>query len=251
MFSDSQISRLCIPQAHEQFGRGFLCMWVCLFMIPSQSSRKSILNNLWKAWCWSWSSNTLATWCKELTHWKRPWCWKRLKAGGEGDDRGWDGWMASPTRWTWVWASSGSWWWTGKPGVLRFMGLKELDMTEPLNNNQPWSQKLECHWRFLPLLYLFLMFTLDPISDPFLTLLLSRLSAPFLPNLASCLDVLGVLLTAFSNSLTPTPLPAEGLSTSLDDTGLCASQHIHWWSVWDTLSVLALACSVQRMNSVL
>ena len=53
---------------------------------------------------------------------KRPWCWERLKAGGEGDDRRWDGWMASPTQWTWVWVSSGSWWWTGKPGVLQSMG---------------------------------------------------------------------------------------------------------------------------------
>ena len=51
-----------------------------------QSQRKSVLNILWKSWCWSWSSNTLATWCKELSHWKRPWCWERLKAGGEGDD---------------------------------------------------------------------------------------------------------------------------------------------------------------------
>ena len=58
----------------------------------------------------------------ELTHLKRPWCWERLKAGGEGDNRGWDGWMASPTPWTWVWVNSGSWWWTGRPGVLRFMG---------------------------------------------------------------------------------------------------------------------------------
>ena len=49
---------------------------------------QSWMNIHWKAWCWSWSSNTLATWCKELTHWKRPWCWERLKAGGEGDDRG-------------------------------------------------------------------------------------------------------------------------------------------------------------------
>ena len=64
----------------------------------------------------------LATWCEELTQWKRPWCWERLKAGGEGYDRGWDGWMASPTWWTRVWASSGSWWWTGRPGVLRSMG---------------------------------------------------------------------------------------------------------------------------------
>ena len=63
--------------------------------------------------------NTLATWCEELTHWKRPWCWERLKAGGEADNRGWHGWMASPTWWRWVWANSGSWWWTGKLGMLQ------------------------------------------------------------------------------------------------------------------------------------
>ena len=85
-------------------------------------NRKSVLNIHWKDWHWSWNANTLATWCKELTHWKRSWCWARLKAGGEGDDRGWDVWMASLTRWTWVWVSSGSWWWTGKPGVLQSMG---------------------------------------------------------------------------------------------------------------------------------
>ena len=66
----------------------------------SQSSRKSSLNIHWKDWCWSWSSNTLATWCKEPTHWKRPWCWQRLKAKGEGGNRGWDGWMASLTQCT-------------------------------------------------------------------------------------------------------------------------------------------------------
>ena len=60
-------------------------------------------------WRWSWSSNTLAPWCEELTHWKRPWCCERLKAGGEGDNSGWDGWMASLTWWTWVFESSGSW----------------------------------------------------------------------------------------------------------------------------------------------
>ena len=69
--------------------------------------------------------NTLATWCKELTHLKRPWCWERLKAGGEGDDRGWDS-VASLTQWTWVWVSSGSWWRTGRPGVLQFMGLQRV-----------------------------------------------------------------------------------------------------------------------------
>ena len=66
------------------------------------------------------------TWCEELTHWKRPWCWERLKAGGEGDNRGWDGWMASLTQWTWVWASSRSWWWTGKPGMMQSMGSQSL-----------------------------------------------------------------------------------------------------------------------------
>ena len=65
----------------------------------------------WKDWCWS--SDTLATWCKEPTRWKRPWCWERLRAGGEGDDRGWDGWMASLTQWTWVWTNSGRYWRTG------------------------------------------------------------------------------------------------------------------------------------------
>ena len=75
----------------------------------------------WHLWCWSWSSSTLAPSCEELTHWKRPWCWEGLGAGGEGDDRGWS-WMASLTRWTWVCMNSGSWWWTGRPGVLPSMG---------------------------------------------------------------------------------------------------------------------------------
>ena len=79
------------------------------------------------------NSSTLATSCKELTHWKRLWFWEALGAGGEGDDRGWDGWMASPTRWTWVWVNSRSWWWTGRPGVLWFMGLRRVGHTERLN----------------------------------------------------------------------------------------------------------------------
>ena len=66
-------------------------------------------------------SNTLATWWEELIHWERPWYWERLKAG-EGDDRGWDGWMASSTQWTLVWVNSRSWWWIGKPGVLQSIG---------------------------------------------------------------------------------------------------------------------------------
>ena len=88
----------------------------------SQSLSKSVLNIHWKDGCWSWNISTLATWCEELTPLKRPWFWERLKVGGEGNDRGWDGWMASLTQWTWVWASSGSWWWKGRPGVLRSRG---------------------------------------------------------------------------------------------------------------------------------
>ena len=89
----------------------------------------------------SWSSNTLAIWCEELTHLKRPWCWERLKAGGEGDDREWDGWMASPTGWTWVWASSGCWWWTGKTGVLQSMGSQRV--------GHDWVTELRQCLRFL------------------------------------------------------------------------------------------------------
>ena len=92
----------------------------------SPSKRRSVLGVHWKDWCWSWNSNTLATSCEELTPWKRPWCWEGLGAGGEGDDRGWDGWMASPTRWEWVWVNSGSLWWTGRHGVLRFMGSQRV-----------------------------------------------------------------------------------------------------------------------------
>ena len=95
--------------------------------------RRSALGFLWKDWCWSWNSITLATSFEELTHWKRLWCWEGLGAGEEGDDRGWDVWMASLTRWTWIWVNSGSWWWTGRPGVLDSWGRKESDTTERLN----------------------------------------------------------------------------------------------------------------------
>ena len=105
--------------------------------------KRSALGFLWREWCWSWNSSTLATSCEELTHWKRLWCWEGLGAGGERDDKGWDGWMASLTQWTWVWVNSRSWWWTGRPGVLRFMGswrvghdwVTELNWTECLIRN--------------------------------------------------------------------------------------------------------------------
>ena len=110
-------------------------LWRKLLRVPwtarrSNQSILTVLNIHLKDWCWSWNSNTLATWCAELTHLKRPWCWERVKAGGEGDDREWDGRMASPTQWTWVWVNSGSWWWTGRPGVLQSM----------------WSQRVGHDW---------------------------------------------------------------------------------------------------------
>ena len=107
-----------------------LWCWRRLLRVPwtakrfNQSILKEISPEYWKDWCWSWNSNTFATWCKELIHWKRPGCWERLKSGGEGDNKGWDGCMASLMRWTWVWASSGSWWWTGSPGMLQSMELQ-------------------------------------------------------------------------------------------------------------------------------
>ena len=79
---------------------------------------------------------------------ERPWCWERLKAGGEGDDRGWDGWTASQTRCTHVWASSGSWWWTGKPGVLWSLLLQRWtwlsDWTELIAYGKKWTQMCVC-----------------------------------------------------------------------------------------------------------
>ena len=95
-----------------------------------------------------WSSSTLATWCEELTHWKRPWCWERLK-GGEGGDREWDGWMASLTLWTWVWASSGSWWWTGKPGMLQSTRLQRVghDWSTELNWTDVFPTKIKSVFR--------------------------------------------------------------------------------------------------------
>ena len=87
----------------------------------------------------------MASWCEELTHWKRYRCWERLKAGGAGDNRGWDVWMASPIQWTWIWVRSGSWWWTGKPGVLQFMRSQSRTQLEWLN------------WTSITIYYLFII----------------------------------------------------------------------------------------------
>ena len=83
------------------------------------------------------------------THLKRTWCWERLRAGGEGDDRGWDGWMASLIQWTWVWVNSGSWWLTGRPGVLWFMGLQSQTRLSD------WTELNWGHWGSGPLKVLY------------------------------------------------------------------------------------------------
>ena len=112
----------------------------CKEIQPVNSKGSQSLNIHWKDWCWSFSFNPLATWCEELTHEKRPWCWERerLRAGGGRDDRGWDGWMASPTQWTWVWVSSRSWWWTGKLGELQSVGSQRVgyDRATELNPHE-------------------------------------------------------------------------------------------------------------------
>ena len=115
---------------HRRIDAFELWCWRRLLRVPwtARRSNQSILKIspgcFWKDWCWSWNSNTLATSCKELTHLKRPWCWERLRAGGDGDDRGWDGWMASPTQWTWVWVNSGSWWCQGGLACCGSWGCK-------------------------------------------------------------------------------------------------------------------------------
>ena len=119
---------------HQRINALELWCWRRLLRIPWTARRpnQSILKEIspdihWKDWCWSWNSNTpiFAIRCKELTHWKGPWCWERFKTG-EGYNREWDGWMASETWWTWVWVSSRSWCWTGKPGMLQSMGSQRV-----------------------------------------------------------------------------------------------------------------------------
>ena len=105
-----------------------LWCWRRLLRVPwtARRSKQSILKDI-SSWCsLEGLMKTLAISCKELIHWKRPWCWEGLGSGGEGDGRGWDDWMVSLTQWAWVWVNSGSWWWTGRPGVLRFMGSQRV-----------------------------------------------------------------------------------------------------------------------------
>ena len=122
---------------HRRIDAFELWCWRRLLRVPwtarrsNQSNLKEIVLGVqWKDWCWSWNSNTLATWFEELTHWKRPWCWEGLGAGGEGDNRRWDGWMASLTRWTWVGDGQGG------LACCDSWGHKESDMTDRLNGTE-------------------------------------------------------------------------------------------------------------------
>ena len=118
---------------HQRMDAFELWCWRRLLRVPwtARRSNKSILKEI-SPGCFlegimvKLKLQTLATSCEELTHCKRLWCWEGLEAGGEGDDRGWDGWMASLNQWTWVWVNSGSWWWRGRPGVGQFMGSQRV-----------------------------------------------------------------------------------------------------------------------------
>ena len=121
---------------HQRIDAFELWYWRRLLRVPwtARRSNQSILREISPEYSLEglmlklklqYRNQSLATWCKELTHWKRPWYWERLKAGGEGNDRGWDGWVASPTQ-MWVWAISRSWWRTGKPGALQSMGSQRF-----------------------------------------------------------------------------------------------------------------------------
>ena len=103
--------------------------------------KKPVLNIRWKDWGWSWNFNALATWWEKLSHLKRPWCWERLRAGGQGDDRGWDGWMASPPQWTWVCINSGVRDGQGGLACCSPWGHKKLDTTERLTWTKLWVKQ--------------------------------------------------------------------------------------------------------------
>ena len=151
---------------------------------------------------------------EELTHWKRPWCWEGLGAGGKGDDRGWDGWMASPTRWTWVWVNSMSWWWTGRPGMLQFMGLQRV--------GHGWTTKL--NWTELNMCHTLCSGYLEQaVSKPLLLLCVEVLSSTFLTLLTIFLLCPSPILVWFRSDWQSCYPIAIGMSRSLTLT--CLQPH--------------------------
>ena len=161
-------------------------LWILRVLWTERRSNQYILKetsseNPLEGWCWSWNSNTLSTWCKELTPWKRPWYEEKLKAG-EGDKRGWDVWMSSPT-WTWVWAGYRSLWWTGKPSVPQSMAHKETDMTE-------WRNWTDRFWVVFSLLFIsrnfFTSLLISSVTYSLLRNTLISMSLCFLQFFFSC-----------------------------------------------------------------
>ena len=156
---------------------------VVMYGCESRTIKKAECQRIdaFELWCWRrllrvpWTARSNQSILKEispeLSHWKRPWCWERLKAEGGGDDRGWDCWMASWTQWTWVWVSSRHWWWTGKVGVLRSMESKSLtrlrDWTE-LNWGSPgvWLLLLSYPLNLYPFLGNLISLIGDYTNDP-------------------------------------------------------------------------------------
>ena len=136
---------------HQRIDAFELWCWRKLLRVPwtARRSNQSVLNGInlddsLEGLMLKLKLQYFSHWWEELTHCERPWCWERLKAGAEGDNRGQDDWMASPTQWTWLWASSGKQWRIGKTGV-RFSpcDLKESDTTEWINN-KPTQHHLWC-----------------------------------------------------------------------------------------------------------
>ena len=133
---------------HQRIDAFELWCWRRLMRVPwtARRSNQSIHPKGNQSWIFMGRTDVEAEapilWPFDVKNWligKRPWCWVRLRVGREGDDRGWDGWMASPTWWTWVWARSGCWWWAGKPGVLQSMGLQRIRHNWETELNWPGS----------------------------------------------------------------------------------------------------------------
>ena len=123
-----------------------LWYWRRLLRVPwtARRSNQSVLNEISPGCPLKWMMLKLKLQyfghlIRRVDSWQRLWCWEGLGAGGKGDNRGWDGWMASPTQWTWVWVDSGSWWWTGRSGVLQFMGLQRV-------GGHDWATELNWTW---------------------------------------------------------------------------------------------------------
>ena len=152
-------SRTTKKAEHQRINAFELWCWRRLLRVPwtGRRSNQSILKEISLEYSLEGLMLKLILQYSGHLMWRTDWLEKTLmlgeiEAGGEGDDRGWDGWMALPTQRTWVWVNSGSWWWTERPGMLRPWGCKELDMTERLNWTEPYSNysnKIKLKVKFL------------------------------------------------------------------------------------------------------